>query len=160
MLKTWEAGCFWCPHSFPFFYRAHSVAYKPHISQYPIPTTRFKLSQYSLTHPHLTASHQDTFTSTPPYPNLSQSTPNSTHPILSHSTPILTDPFLSCPIGYPLNHLIALPPTLSIPPQTIVFHSTLFFSIPPPIPIHPNSLHPIPTPPCGSRSYRNSLFPT
>lgn len=152
MLQSREAGCFWCPPSFPFPYSAHSIAYKAHISQYPIPSTQLKLSPYVLTHPYLTPSHQDTFTSTPLYPNCPiPPHPNSTCPILSHSTSIHSNPFLprpphptskspECSISHPLNptpnHCISLNP--------IPFHSTT----------HPNPpqfiLYPIPTLPSRS----------
>lgn len=94
-------------------------------------------------HPRPTPSHQDTFTSTLPYPNC-PIPPHPIPPLPSYPIPpqfILTDSYPTHPI-LPVNPLNTLYLTLSIPPQTIVFHSTLFPSIPPSIPIHPNTSYP------------------
>lgn len=150
MLQSREAGCFWCPPSFPFPYSAHSIAYKPHISQYPIPSTQLKLSPYVLTHPYLTPSHQDMFASTPPYP-IVPFHPTQTPPVPSYPIPpqsILTPSYLAHPI-LPVNLLNALSPTLSTPPQTTVFTQ------PYPLPLH----HPAQSTPIHSISHPNTAQP-
>lgn len=116
------------------------IACKPRMSQYPMhpPNSNCpNMFQLSPTSPHPTSTHSPPLHQTPTFPFH----PTQTPPILSHPIPpqsILTHSHPISPVD-PRERSISRPLN---PTPTIVFHSTLFLSIPPPQSIdlsHPNT---------------------